>query len=197
MTNGRATAASRRYAAWLALLLWSAGVQAGDWSLQTLMAQLAAVESRQVGYSEVRHLSLLGVPLQSRGELYYRAPDYLKRSVTEGGQGSYEIDGEQLRIEENGEVRELPLSTHPALQAFVASFRATLAGDLVTLQRYYTLELRGTATDWSLTLHPTEPSMSAVIREVTIHGSGNVLQRVETLERGGDSSVMTMRGEGG
>jgi outer membrane lipoprotein-sorting protein len=188
---------SRRLGLWCVLLLWAGMAQAGDWSLQALMAQLAAVESRQVDYSEVRHLNLLGVPLQSRGELLYRAPDYLKKTVTEGGQGSYEIRGEQLRIEENGEVQELPLSAHPPLQAFVASFRATLAGDLTTLQRYYRLSLSGSAAAWTLTLVPTEPSMAAVIREVTIHGSGDTLQQVETLETGGDSSMMTMRGEDG
>jgi hypothetical protein len=191
------TATSLRLGAWLLLLCYAGGAQAADWSLQTLMGQLAAVESRRVSYSEERHLSLLGVPLQSSGELIYRAPDYLKKTVDEGGLGSYEIDGDRLRIEESGEFRELPLSEHPALEAFVASFRATLAGDLLTLQRYYRLALSGSASDWTLTLVPTELSMATVIREVTIRGSGDRLHQVETLEAGGDSSTMMIRGVGG
>ena len=196
MNVSRTNIASRLAVA-LCLSLWLGVVQAGEWTLQALMGRLAEVESRRVGYTEERHMSMLGVPLVSAGELVYRAPDYLKKQVSEGGQGSYEIQGEQLRIEEDGEVRELPLSAHPALQAFVASFRATLAGDLATLQRFYRLSLSGSAADWTLTLVPTETSMARVIREVTIRGSGDRLLRVETLEQGGDSTVMTIRGETG
>ena len=81
------------------------------------------------------------------------------------------------------------------LMAFVASFRATLAGDLATLQRYYRLKLGGGPDDWTLTLIPTETAMVAVIREVVIEGSGARLRRVTTLEQGGDSSLLTIRGD--
>ena len=114
--------------------------------------------------------------------------------MREGGQGSYEIRGEQLRIDEYGQVRELPLDAYPAQMAFVASFRATLAGDLATLQRYYRLKLDGTPADWTLTLVPAEPAMAAVIREVVIRGRGAQLQQVTTREQGGDSSLLTIRG---
>jgi hypothetical protein len=183
-----------RLVLWFFLVLWLPGAQAGEWTLKALMAQLAAVESNRVEYTEERNISLLGVPLYSAGEVLYRAPDYLKKTVREGGQGSYEIRGEQLRIEENGQVRELPLDAHPALMAFVASFRATLAGDLAALQRYYRLKLAGEPSNWTLTLIPTEPSMAAVIRDVVIHGSGAQLEQVTTREQGGDSSLLTIRG---
>lgn len=191
MTRGRAS----RLGLWLCLALWLPAAQAGEWGLQALMAQLAAVESSRVEYTEERHISLLGMPLISSGELRYQAPDYLKKTVREGGQGSYEIRGEQLRIEEYGEVRELPLDASPALMAFVASFRATLAGDLATLQRYYRLTLDGSPADWTFTLVPTEPAMATVIREVVIRGGGVQLRQVTTREQGGDSSVLTIRSD--
>ncbi len=159
------------------------------------MGQLAEVEQSRVEFDEERRVSLLGVPLHSSGELLYRAPDYLKKSVQKGGQGSYEIHGESLRIDEPGGVRELPLDAHPALQAFVASFRATLAGDLVTLQRYYHVTFKGERSAWILTLVPRNSAMANVIREVEIRGNGTHLQEVTTLEQGGDSTLLTIRRE--
>ncbi len=180
----------------LCLSLWLAGAQAGEWSLQTLMAQLAEVKQSRVDFDEERRISLLGVPLRSSGELLYIAPDYLKKIVHKGGQGSYEIDGERLRIEEDqGGEREVTLDAQPALQAFVASFRATLAGDLATLQRYYRVTFDGEAKAWVLTLVPRDKAMARVIREVEIRGKGIHLQQVTTLEQGGDSTVLTIRGD--
>lgn len=193
MRVNRKSIARAALAAWL--LLCGASVHASAWGLAQLMEQLATVESRRVGYSEVRHIELLGMPLQSSGELIYRAPDYLKKTTVQGGEGSYEIDGELLRIDSGGERRELPLDSHPALAAFVASFRATLAGDLATLQRYYRVTLEGTAEAWRLGLEPTESTMAMVVRRVVIEGSGKRLLQVETMEAGGDRSVMTIRGE--
>lgn len=189
-------AISYRLSFWLILLL-SPGVNAGEWSLPSLMAQLASVESRHSDYVEVRHMSLLGVPLKSEGELHFRFPGYLKKTVTKGGEGSIELLGDRLWIEQYGKVTETPLSQHPALEAFVATIRATLAGDLLTLQQYYRLTLSGSAEAWSLTLIPADASMGVVIREVIVHGSGSDLQRFETLETSGDSSVITIRGESG
>lgn len=194
-TTSRRAAAVWHIVFWLCLSLWSVAGQAGEWSLQVLMARLAEVEQSRVRYEEVRQISLLGVPLRSSGELWFRAPDYLKKSVYEGGQGSYEIEGERLRIEERGAVREMAIDAHPVLQAFVASFRATLAGDLATLQRYYHLSLEGGPSAWTLKLLPRSAEMASVIREITIRGSGKQLQEVFTLEPGGDSSLMTIRGD--
>lgn len=178
------------------MLLATSWTAAADWSLQGLMQRLAAVESRHVEYREERLFGILQVPLQSHGELYYQAPDHLKKTVLEGGHGSYEIRGERVRIEQQGEAHELHLSTQPVLAAFVASFRATLAGDLDTLRRYYLLDLEGTDADWILTLTPADPSMASAIKEVTIHGSGAALRRVEILEPWGDSRVMTILDHG-
>jgi hypothetical protein len=79
--------------------------------------------------------------------------------------------------------------------AFVESVRSTLAGDLQTLQRFYTVALEGGESSWRLKLRPRDPEMQAVIDEIRISGSGTWINRIETLEAGGDRTVMKIKRE--
>lgn len=181
---------SKRYALlWLWLLPLSACAE--SWSLTQLMAQFAGVEERHARYEETQYLSILEVPLVSTGTLHFRSPDKLVREVDDGGV-SFRVDGEQLLIRQGGEQRRIALDSHPALAAFVASFRATLAGDLETLRHYYHVTLEGQARDWTLLMRPRQGEMALVVRAVRIEGQFDRVVRIETEEQGGDRTVMTL-----
>lgn len=175
---------------WSLLLLPLVGV-AEPVSLPELMALFARVEQRSVTYTEQQYLDILEMPLESSGTLTYRAPDYLAKQVDNGG-GSYRVEGQQLQVEQNGELRSIALESYPALAAFVAAFRATLSGDIQTLQKYYRIELQGERKAWSLSLIPTQPDMARVVREIRLHGAGERINLIETREQGGDHSRMRL-----
>lgn len=175
----------------LMLLLPLAG-QAGALTLPQLMGLFASVENRSASYTEEQTLAMLEVPLESRGTLTFHAPDALEKQVANGG-GSYRVVGQQLQVEQGGEQRQIALDSYPALAAFVASFRATLAGDQQTLEHYYKVTLKGEQADWTLSLVPTQSDMAAVIRLITIHGNGNQIDLIETVEQSGDVSRMHLR----
>ena len=174
------------------LLVLPLTVQAGSFSLPQLMGLFSGVKSRSASYTEQQTLAVLDVPLESRGTLTFHAPDVLEKQVANGG-GSYRVAGQQLLVEQGGEQRQIALDSYPALAAFVASFRATLAGDQQTLERYYRINLSGSQNDWTLTLQPTQRDMAAVIKTITIHGRGNQIDLIETIEQSGDSSRMQLR----
>ncbi|MFO7594116.1 MAG: LolA-related protein [Pseudomonadota bacterium] len=175
---------------WSLMLLPSVGM-AEPVSLPELMGLFAQHEQRSVSYIEHQYLDILDMPLKSSGTLTYRAPDYLEKKVDNGG-GSYRVQGQQLQVEQNGKPRSIALESYPALAAFVAAFRATLAGDTRTLQRYYQTDLQGEWDDWSLTLKPTQAEMSRVVREIRLHGKAGRINLIETLEQGGDHSRMQL-----
>lgn len=174
-----------------ALLLLPTAIQAAPVSLPELMRLFAQVERRSVSYTEQQYMDFLDMPLQSSGTLTFRAPDYLEKSVDNRG-GSYRVQGQQLQVEQNGELRSIALESYPALAAFVAAFRATLAGDTQTLQHYYQTDLQGERQDWTLSLIPTQPDMARVVREIRLHGEGGRIHLIETLEQGGDHSRMQL-----
>ena len=188
----------RRASRWTAgVLLWVAAcvATAAGWDENRLMQALAQAPHPTTPFTETRHLNLLDVPLQSHGELEFRAPDYLRRSVA-GGE-SFEIDGGRLVVHTvGGEQRELSLDSYPGLRAFAESFRATLAGDLVALHRYFRSELHGTEQNWELRLVPTDAHLGAVIARISLFGHGGRVTRVETYERGGDYTVTRLGSAG-
>lgn len=176
----------------LTLLLWPLALQAQGFSTEQLLQRFADVEERSARFVEQQHLSMLDIPLESTGRLLFRAPDYLEKRVDNGG-GSFRVKGDRLSVEQGGEERHIALASHPLLAAFVASFRATLAGDIDTLQRYYRIELEGTEQNWRLRLQPRQDDMAAVVREIRIDGSGDRVVRIETVEQGGDRTVTQLR----
>jgi hypothetical protein len=83
------------------------------------------------------------------------------------------------------------------LWAFVESIRATLAGDLPTLQRFYEVRVDGDASAWRLRLKPKEPRMRQAASEIRVGGSGTWVNAIEIDEAGGDRSVTTITREAG
>lgn len=170
----------------LCLLTLSGAALATPWSLDGLFDALAQHPRQEVDFVEERHDQLLGVPLSSRGTLYYRAPDTLQKTLSQGGEGSFRFEGDELHIEQGGRARSVELDSHPALRALATMFRALLGGDRAALERYFQLELNGTREQWHLQLSPQQRELARLIREVNIYGSADRILRLETEERSGD-----------
>ena len=190
------------------LLLYGAGLaasvagaagpeDAGKWGIERLMHDLAQVKSSRATFVERKHLGILDTPLQVSGTLVYIAPDRLEKHTAAPRAESLVLERDQLTLEnrERNQRRTLALQDHPAARAYVESIRATLAGDLPTLTRYYEVALEGGERDWRLTLKPREPAMQEVVREIRIGGERASIRGIEILETNGDRSVMTVKRE--
>ena len=168
-----------------------AGAQAAEatWGVEHVLSSVAAQALPSVRYREKKYLDFLKIPLFSEGFMYYRAPSYLKKEVLTPEQESFVIQGNELSISgPDRETRNLHLGDYPLLQGFVESLRATLGGDLGTLQQYYRVELQGNQRAWQLRLTPTERALAQYISRITIHGEASRIRSVHTLETDGDHS---------
>lgn len=165
-----------------------------EWGLPQLMQSMAQVQSSQGKFKERKYLSVLIVPLDSSGTLSFRAPDHLEKHTLKPKVETLVLDQGVLTIDSKARniKRTLVLQEYPAVWAFVESIRSTLAGDLPTLQRFYKIRFKGTATKWSMRLLPIEQRTHQVVREIVISGRGNHVTHVETYEANGDHSVMTV-----
>ena len=56
------------------------------------------------------------------------------------------------------------------------------------------MSLQGAENRWQLTLKPREPNMQALVEEIAIGGSGNIVRVIEIHEARGDRSIMTITG---
>jgi hypothetical protein len=187
MTTG--VSRQRNWLTSLTLLLFSGAAYPFD--LPQLAATLGAVAQAQVEYREERQIALLDERLISFGELHYTAPDRLEKRMLMPYQERAIIAGAQVQIWQGDELtREFTIT--PGSPLFIASeaLRATLAGDLVALQRWYQVELQGDADAWTLRLTPHKQSQPQIVARMLILGSNHQLQRIDTTETGGDRSTL-------
>jgi len=166
---------------------------AETWDLQQLMAALAQVPARESRYNEKKTLALFKAPAESSGVLSYRRPDHVEKHVLQPKDEAISVDGDQLTWSgANGRKRSLRLQDNAVAAALVNSIRATLAGDLPALQRYFTVKLDGAQAHWTLALTPIDDALRRNMQSMRIEGSGDHVASIEVLESGGDRSLMSI-----
>jgi hypothetical protein len=182
-----------RIAAW-ALLLVPLAAPAGEqeWGVPDLMRQLAQTRRSESRFVELKYLKVLDAPIELSGRLLYVAPDRLEKRTLMPRPETLIVSGDEITVQEPGrrKPRRLHLQDFPALWGFIESIRATLAGDLPALERFYTVGLDGTPRDWELALVPRVQSMRAVVKLIRIGGEDAKVRWVEVTEAQGDRSVM-------
>lgn len=181
--------------AWLVAILMAGAspAAAGDDTLDEVMSRLHDVKSASGKFVEKKYLRILSEPLESTGMLVYAAPDRLEKNTLWPDRQSLVIVGDELTIDRDSDQRRsLKLAEHPEIEAFVESVRATLAGNVDALRRYYEVGLAGDADQWTLSLRPTVKAMRDMVKTITLRGRDGLLQSVEIDEVDGDRSVMTV-----
>jgi hypothetical protein len=178
----------------LPLLLAPAGAtgQEPPWDLKQLMAGLAHVRHAEAWFVERKYLQVLDKPLETTGRLLYVAPDRLEKHTLTPRPELLVVKGDLITIQVAGsrKLRKFRLQGYPTIWGFVESIRATLAGDLWTLQRFYSVELKGRRDDWELKLAPRVQAMRSAVKVIQISGAADSIRRIEIAEAEGDRSVM-------
>lgn len=162
--------------------------------LEDLMSLLEQVEYVRAEYSETRESSLLSIPISSRGQLEYGAPDRVVMSSDKGDQ--VEINGDTVRVLQKGKlVRELSVSDHQSLESLVALLKGVFSGNLKRLRQDYKLSFRAGDRDWSLDLVPSAASSipQSAIARIGVSGTGAAIKRIEFTESDGDIRRLRMK----
>jgi hypothetical protein len=194
MISGRMRARPERaFAHALALALAVLPVAAGAFDMAELMALMGRVEQSRVAFEETKNVAALTAPIVRRGTLRYVRPDRLEMRVETPYFERMDIAGNVLTIETKRSTRQVDLAAAPAVAAWVAAIRATLAGDRPTLARHFAFELNGKAARWTLVLLPINPALSGVIARIAIDGTQSQVLRIEVEERMGDTTVLVVQ----
>lgn len=160
------------------------------WGLDALMRELSLNRGGRARFEEKKYIGLLEKPVESTGELVYRAPDHLEKNTATPERETLTLDGDSLVVERENARRSLSLRDYPEIAAFVESIRGALAGDRKALERTYLLALEGGADRWQLILTPLDEELAAQISRIVIGGKGNVVDAMTIQQTDGDRSVM-------
>jgi hypothetical protein len=158
---------------------------------QVLMQALAQQKAARAKFVERKYIGFVDQPIESRGELSFTAPDRLEKRTLEPRQESLVLEGETLQVEQAGKRNmTVNLPSHPEAAAFVESIRGTLAGDLASLQKYYSLELSGNLDHWRLVLVPLQSRMQKIVTRIRMEGTASSVRSIGFDQADGDRSEM-------
>jgi len=167
-------------------------VTAADWSIPTLFAELARARPERAAFTEKKFLALLDKPVESSGELAFTPPDKIEKITLKPRPERVTVDRDSVTLERNGKRQSLRLKENPAVAVLVESVRGTLAGDLASLTRTYSIAMQGDANRWRLTLRPLDPSLATMVERVEVGGTQARVTVVEIFQADGDRSVMAL-----
>ncbi|HEV3019539.1 MAG TPA: outer membrane lipoprotein carrier protein LolA [Burkholderiaceae bacterium] len=164
---------------------------ADDLQLPDLMRTLSHNQQQEATFVEKRYLSVLDKPLESSGELYFIPPNRLEKRTLKPKPETLIVDGDVLIVDQSNRHRfTVSLQERPDISAFVESIRGTLAGDQSALEKFYSIELSGSADRWRLSLVPLRQEMMRIISRIQIAGSQADLTTIEFDFADGDRSEM-------
>jgi hypothetical protein len=181
LTAGVASAADRNTA------------PAAGWSLDVLMANLHQIRSASAHFVELKTVHMLTRPIRAEGTLSYVAPDRLEKITTAPAPETIRLDGQTLTgTRSNGDDYSVDIAGHSEIAAMVEGIRSTLAGDLPTLQRYYTIAFSGAPAHWQMDLTPKDRRVREKVDRIHIAGTGTTINTIAVDEKDGDRSEMTI-----
>ena len=183
----------------LSMFIASVGSANKDWTLELLMQSLSEINSLKAEFEEVKDFSIFSDAIVVKGLLNYVKPNYLERRIQTPHTELTVIEDDVIRIEretggdsEQTQEQQLSLDVHPAVRTLIESIRATFAGDLTVLEKYYQLAFAGTRDNWILTLEPLQENVKEFVTSVVISGSDKLVKKIKTIEADQSESEITI-----
>jgi hypothetical protein len=132
--------------------------------------------------------------LKTQGILRFTPPAGLEKHITAPHDERYLVEGDTVLFESKtkGTKRTLSLHDYPALRAFIEAFRSTLANDVGTLKRFYSVTLQGEPRQWVLMLRPLDKSVLELVTSIRFSGERDLVGSIEIQAPDGDRSVMVI-----
>ena len=158
----------------------------GPRQLQALMQTLAGVRHIAAAFRDEKHSGILQFPLVTEGQFEYRAPDFIARRVSAPRTSLFEVDGDHIRLERDGEVSLIDARDQPMLTDLLRAILAIVGGDLTYLQSLFVIEVTVDEQRWSLRLKPTDPKLAQYMELLEVGGHGRRIETLSLHETNGD-----------
>ncbi len=166
---------------------------ADGWQLPELMQLLAQNKAGKAVFVEKKYIGIIDQPIVSSGELSFTAPGKLEKRTLKPKPESLILNGDSIIVDRPSKKRlTVSLHDHPEITAFIESIRGTLAGDRAALEKFFTLELTGSADKWQLVLIPIQARMLGIVSRIRIAGSHADINTIAFDQSDGDRSEMVI-----
>ena len=165
---------------------------AAEFTLQSVFKALAKNGETTTRFVEQKTIAEFEAPIESTGELSYKAPSRLEKRTVSPDAESLILEDDMLIVERGDFRREIPVTDMPAIGAFVASLRGFVSGDLESVKQAFDLSLSGDSSQWVIKGKPIDPAVSNIVDSIQVDGSEQHLKVFAVALTNGDSSVLTL-----
>lgn len=167
--------------------------EGSGWSLLQLINEIGGVEVRTSRFTETKEIAILSTSLIQTGTIDFQYPDKLIKRFDPPNSTVIEIEGDRLSILlPTKQPHYLSISNNPQLAALLDPIRAVLAGDIMTLRRYYQITLKGEKARWQIELLPRDRTVARRISGIEIFGAGPTINRYQVIEQNGDRTTTNL-----
>jgi len=167
-------------------------LKADDTLVKSVFEKIADAALNEMRYVEKKYSAFLDDSITLTGVLHYRPPDTVIREQKTPERMRIEIKGNVVNIERNEDNRTVKLNGAPALQVFVDSLRAILAGDLESIKAHYNIEFSGKVSAWKMLLRPRDNNLGGYIDNIKFEGKQGFINKIEVHEDDENWSEMTL-----
>jgi hypothetical protein len=176
---------------WLLILLTLPFALHAD---EAKLARLASHPVLSGKFVQEKKIAGLSKPLVSRGDflvvndqgVIWRTLKPFDAAVAVTGKGLWSL------TQEAGVVKREPIH-QGNLGTAMDMIEKVLAGDVLSLKKFFKVTEGGTATAWTIDLEPLDPVVARVIKRLHLQGSKNI-DSVDYFEANGDSTHIVFSG---
>jgi hypothetical protein len=174
----------------LGLLLAAAPpAAASELDLERLMGEMARSRGVLASFREVKEVSLLSEPIETRGTLAFAPPDRFVRRTSAPGATALYVDGDRLVFRDEAGGETVDLGADPVARRFVENVVVLWSGDLAALRERYEVRFEVQGDAWSLHLFPRRAPLRDFVREIAMAGHGARMDTMVLHETDGDRTV--------
>lgn len=166
----------------------------GDELLAQLMARSQSIQSVEGVFEQQKTIAVLPMPLSSNGRFSFEQGKEVVWETLVPVQSRMTLTAGGIRLDDgdhqNGGADKTPAQVKQAGAEIVAKiFMGVIAGELDSLQDYFSLTATGTTGDWKILLKPRSENLAAYINEIELRG-GEFTEHLDIHEANGDKTYI-------
>jgi hypothetical protein len=146
--------------------------------LATALSQSRVTPPARVLFREERRNPLFEEALVLEGYLEYPEAGVLNKVIQSPFPESFGIEHGSLRIDRDGDVREVSVDRSATLANIVGAIEAILAADSAQLESLFDIVASGTSSDWSLMLTPKERRARRQLSAIVVTAENSAVTRI-------------------
>lgn len=149
------------------------------------------MDSFESDFKQSKELSFMNKPLISTGKFYYQKDDMLRWEYIDPIQYIMLINGEQVRIKEDGKVKNYSSAVNDIFKTVKEIILGCISGDILSNPEYEASYFEN-AEFYEVSLQPKKKELQGFMKEVHIYinRSANTLHHLVLVDGAGDKTTI-------